>query len=63
MTLVPRVIELLREQEAGDVVVTVGGTIPADDMQALQERGVAAVFTPGTSTDQIIDFLRTAVPR
>src|SRR5204862_6887600 len=63
MTLVPRVIELLREQQAGEVVVTVGGTIPADDVPALKERGVAAVFTPGTTTDQIIEFIRAAVPR
>jgi methylmalonyl-CoA mutase C-terminal domain/subunit len=63
MTLVPRVIELLREQEAGEVVVTVGGTIPADDVPALKNQGVAAVFTPGTSTDQIVEFLRGAVPR
>jgi methylmalonyl-CoA mutase C-terminal domain/subunit len=63
MTLVPRVIDLLREQEAGDVVVTVGGTIPADDIPALKERGVAAVFTPGTTTDQIIEFIREAVPQ
>ena len=63
MTLVPRVIDLLREQEAGDVVVTVGGTIPADDIPALEERGVAAVFTPGTTTEQIIEFIRAAVPR
>jgi methylmalonyl-CoA mutase, C-terminal domain len=63
MTLVPRVIDLLREQEAGDVVVTVGGTIPAGDIPALKERGVAAVFTPGTTTEQIIEFIRAAVPR
>ena len=63
MTLVPRVIELLREQQAGEVVVTVGGTIPADDIPALKERGVAAVFTPGTTTDQIIEFIRAAVPQ
>ena len=63
MTLVPRVIDLLREQEAGDVVVTVGGTIPADDIPALKERGVAAVFTPGTSAKHIIEFIRAAVPR
>jgi methylmalonyl-CoA mutase, C-terminal domain len=63
MTLVPRVIELLREQEAGEVVVTVGGTIPADDVPALKARGVAEVFTPGTTTDQIIEFLRGAVPQ
>jgi methylmalonyl-CoA mutase C-terminal domain/subunit len=63
MTLVPRVIDLLREQEAGDVVVTVGGTIPVDDIPALKERGVAAVFTPGTTTEQIIEFIRAAVPQ
>jgi methylmalonyl-CoA mutase C-terminal domain/subunit len=63
MTLVPRVIELLREHEAGEVVVTVGGTIPADDVPALKDRGVAEVFTPGTTTDQIVDFLRAAVAR
>ena len=47
MTLVPRVIELLREQDAEDVVVTVGGTIPAQDIDELKELGVAEVFTPG----------------
>ena len=47
MTLVPRVIELLREQDAGDVVVTVGGTIPNQDIPELKELGVAEVFTPG----------------
>ena len=47
MTLVPRVVELLREQGVDDVVVTVGGTIPADDIPELKELGVAEVFTPG----------------
>ena len=61
MTLVPRVIELLREQQASDVLVTVGGTIPADDVVALKERGVAEVFTPGTTTDQIVQFIRAGV--
>jgi len=61
MTLVPRVIELLREQDAGDVVVTVGGTIPAQDIPELRELGVAAVFTPGAPTSEIIDFIRGAV--
>ena len=63
MTLVPRVIELLREQDAGDVVVTVGGTIPVDDVPALKQSGVAEVFTPGTSTDRIVEFIRAAVAR
>jgi methylmalonyl-CoA mutase C-terminal domain/subunit len=62
MTLVPRVVELLREQEAGDVLVCVGGTIPADDIPQLKELGVAEVFTPGAPTQAIIDFIRGAVP-
>ena len=61
MTLVPRVVELLREQEAGDVVVTVGGTIPSQDIPELKELGVAEVFTPGAPTQDIIDFIRGAV--
>ena len=61
MTLVPRVIELLREQDAGDVVVTVGGTIPAQDIEELKQLGVAEVFTPGAPTQAIIDFIEGAV--
>jgi methylmalonyl-CoA mutase cobalamin-binding domain/chain len=61
MTLVPRVVELLREQGAGDVIVTVGGTIPAEDIPELTQLGVAAVFTPGASTESIVDFIRGAV--
>ena len=61
MTLVPRVVELLREQDAGDVVVTVGGTIPAQDIPELKELGVAEVFTPGAPTQDIIDFIQGAV--
>jgi methylmalonyl-CoA mutase cobalamin-binding domain/chain len=61
MTLVPRVIELLREQDAGDVVVTVGGTIPNQDIPGLKELGVAEVFTPGAPTQAIIDFIEKAV--
>ena len=60
MTLVPRVVELLREQEAGDIVVVVGGTIPAQDIPELKSLGVAEVFTPGAPTQAIIDFLRSA---
>jgi methylmalonyl-CoA mutase, C-terminal domain len=58
---VPRVVELLREQEAGDVVVTVGGTIPSQDIPELKELGVAEVFTPGAPTQAIIDFIEGAV--
>ena len=61
MTLVPRVVELLREQDAGDVVVTVGGTIPTQDIPELKELGVAEVFTPGSPTQDIIDFIKGSV--
>jgi methylmalonyl-CoA mutase, C-terminal domain len=61
MTLVPRVVGLLREQGAEDVVVTVGGTIPAEDIPDLKELGVDEVFTPGAPTDEIVDFVRRAV--
>jgi methylmalonyl-CoA mutase C-terminal domain/subunit len=61
MTLVPRIIDLLREQEADDVIVTVGGTIPAQDIDELKALGVAAVFTPGAPTQSIIDFINGAV--
>src|SRR3712207_9359438 len=61
MTLVPRVIELLKEQDASDVVVTVGGTIPNQDIDELKQLGVAEVFTPGAPTSDIIDFIRSSV--
>jgi len=58
MTLVPKVVELLKEQGVDDVLVTVGGTIPAEDIPELEKLGVAAVFTPGAGTDDIVDFIR-----
>ena len=61
MTLVPRVVDLLREQGVDDVVITVGGTIPADDVPELKKLGIDAVFTPGSSTDEIVEFVRGAV--
>jgi methylmalonyl-CoA mutase C-terminal domain/subunit len=61
MTLVPRVLELLKEQDAGDVLVTVGGTIPNQDIPQLKELGVAEVFTPGAPTQAIIDFIEKSV--
>ena len=60
MTLVPRVLELLKEQGIDDVLVTVGGTIPADDVPQLKALGVAEVFGPGASTQDIVDFIRGA---
>jgi methylmalonyl-CoA mutase C-terminal domain/subunit len=62
MTLVPRIVALLEEQGIDDVVVTVGGTIPSDDIPELKRLGVAEVFTPGSSTEAIVDFIRGAVP-
>ena len=59
MTLVPRILEGLRENGADDVLVLVGGTIPADDAEALKQMGVAEVFTPGASTSAIVEFLRS----
>ena len=61
MTLVPRIVELLKAQGIDDVLLTVGGTIPADDIPELKRLGVAAVFTPGASTDEIVEFVRGAV--
>ena len=61
MTLVPRVVELLKNQDADDVVVTVGGTIPTNDIPELKKLGVAEVFTPGSPTQEIIDFIKGAV--
>ena len=61
MTLVPRVMQLLSEQGADDVVVTVGGTIPSEDVDELKTSGVSEVFTPGTSTEEAVGFIRNAV--
>jgi len=58
MTLVPRIAELLREQGVDDVLLTVGGTIPDDDIPELKSLGVAEVFTPGASTQAIVDFIQ-----
>jgi methylmalonyl-CoA mutase C-terminal domain/subunit len=58
MTLVPRVLELLRQAGLGHVGVLVGGIIPEADIPQLQEMGVARVFGPGTSLDEIVAFLR-----
>ena len=61
MTLVPRIIEGLRENGADDILVVVGGTIPQEDAEELKAMGVAEVFGPGASTGEIVDFLRGAV--
>jgi methylmalonyl-CoA mutase, C-terminal domain len=61
MTLVPRIVELLREQGAEDVLVVVGGTIPTDDAAALKAQGIAEVFGPGAPTGAIVEFLQGAL--
>jgi methylmalonyl-CoA mutase cobalamin-binding domain/chain len=62
MTLIPRILQGLRENGAEDVLVVVGGTVPDEDAEELKAQGVAEVFTPGVPTSQIIDFLRAKVP-
>ncbi|HET6850022.1 MAG TPA: cobalamin B12-binding domain-containing protein [Gaiellales bacterium] len=59
MTLVPRILELLKQQGAEDVLVVVGGTIPADDIEELKRQGVAEVYTPGAPTAAIVEFLQS----
>ena len=62
MTLVPRIVEGLRENGLEDVLVVVGGTIPREDSEELKAKGVAEIFTPGAPTSEIVDFLREKVP-
>jgi methylmalonyl-CoA mutase C-terminal domain/subunit len=61
MTLVPRIVEGLRANDADDVLVVVGGTIPPEDAEELKRLGIAEVFTPGAPTSAIVDFLRGAL--
>src|SRR5215467_3689759 len=60
-TLVPRIMDLLREKEMTDVKVVVGGIIPDEDAEALKQQGVAAVFQPGATLDSIVNFIRSSV--
>jgi methylmalonyl-CoA mutase C-terminal domain/subunit len=62
MTLVPRIVQLLEGQGAGDVVLVVGGTIPNEDIAELKQLGVAEIFTPGSSVQGIVDYIQQAVP-
>ena len=61
MTLVPKILEGLKENGVEDVLVVVGGTIPREDSDELKAKGVAEVFTPGAPTSEIVDFLREKV--
>jgi len=62
MTLFRRLIELLREREADDMVVFGGGIIPEEDIPQLESLGVAKIFTPGATTQSIVDWVRAHVP-
>ena len=62
MTLFPRVVELLAEREAADIVVFGGGIIPQDDIEALAEQGLAAIFTPGTPLTEVVDWVEGHIP-
>jgi methylmalonyl-CoA mutase C-terminal domain/subunit len=62
MTLFAKVIELLRENDADDIVVFGGGIIPEDDMPELERMGVARIFTPGATTEEIVEWVRSTVP-
>lgn len=59
--IVPRVMELLHEKQMNDVVVIVGGIVPDDDAGSLKKLGVAGVFQPGASLEEIVTFIRTSV--
>ena len=63
MTLVPRIMESLKEAGLGDVAVLVGGIVPEDDWPALKEMGVRAVSGPGTTTQQVIEDVQRLVAR
>ena len=58
--IVPRVMELIREKEMTDVLVVVGGIIPDEDAEQLKQLGVAAVFQPGASLEEIVEFIRSS---
>jgi len=58
MTLIPRVQDLLRAQGRDDILITGGGIIPKEDMDALQARGIGRLFGPGTPTSELVDYIK-----
>lgn len=58
MTLIPRVLELLREQGRDDILITGGGIIPKEDMESLQAQGIGRLFGPGTPTSDLADYIK-----
>jgi methylmalonyl-CoA mutase C-terminal domain/subunit len=63
MALLPRIVELLRERDMDDVLVLAGGIIPDEDIPRLKEAGVRGIFGPGTSTNDIVNFIQEHVRR
>ena len=61
MTIFPRIRNLLAEKGAGHIIITGGGIIPEDDMDALGDEGIGKLFGPGTDTDEIIEYINTTV--
>lgn len=61
MTLCPKVVDLLRAQGQEDVLVVIGGIVPDEDIPLLKEKGIAAIFGPGTSTEAIGEFIRNNI--
>jgi methylmalonyl-CoA mutase, C-terminal domain len=61
MTLFPRILALLAQQDASDILLFGGGTIPVDDVRTLKAMGVAEIFTPGASTIDIVEWVRSHV--
>jgi methylmalonyl-CoA mutase C-terminal domain/subunit len=59
--IVPRVMDLLRQNKMDDVLVVLGGIIPDQDIEIMKQSGVAAIFQPGTSMDKIVQFIRSSV--
>ena len=61
-TIFPKILKLLRDRDSSDIVLFGGGIIPEEDVPRLLEAGVRGIFTPGTSTQQVIDWVRVNVP-
>mgnify|MGYP001072964680 FL=1 len=62
MTLFPRVVEILQERDAADIVVFGGGIVPQDDIVALKQAGLAEIFTPGASLTEIVRWVEAHIP-
>ena len=61
LEIIPRIMEMLEEQDMGDVLVILGGIIPEDDREYLRGIGVTAIFGPGTATFEIVDYIKSAL--